>query len=309
MTASASVATVTAPTAAPAATPHVERRARRVYGLMLFPAVALFTVFITLPAAVGIAFSFTNYAGYGAWKWIGLANYKSLFHDSTVLGSYKFTIGFAVVTAILVNAIALLLAIGLNSKIHLKKTLRSIFFVPMVLSGIVIAYVFQYLISSAIPNIAKSIGWTGGEQSLLASQHFAWLGVVIVTAWQAVPGAMIIYLAGLLAIPPEVYEAAAIDGANPWRKFRSITLPLLAGYVIINSILTIKNFLNAYDIIVGLTGGGPGTSTTSIAMAIFNGLNTGDYAYSMANAVIFFIVTVVISLLQLRLIKGREVSL
>ena len=298
-----------APTAAPLVTPRVNRRNDWAYGLMLFPAVALFTVFIALPAAVGIAFSFTNYAGFGSWKWIGLANYRSLLHDSTILGSYKFTIGFAVVTTIVVNAIALALAIGLNSKIHLKKTLRSVFFMPMVLSGIVVAYVFQYIFSSAIPDIATSIGWAGGEQSLLASQHWAWLGVVIVTAWQAIPGAMIIYLAGLLSISPQVYEAASMDGARAWRTFRSITLPLVAGYVIINSILSLKSFLNAYDVIVGLTNGGPGTSTTSVAMAIFNGLNTGDYAYSMANAVIFFIVTVVISLVQLRFIKGREVSL
>ena len=310
-TAAAAAATAdgTASDLTPAAPPGVTRRGDKVYAFMLFPAVALFTVFITLPAIVGMVFSFTDYSGYGKWKWVGLANYQSLFHDSTILGSYRFTIGFSVVTTIVVNAIALALAIGLNSKIHLKKSLRSIFVVPMVLSGIIIAYVFQYIFSSAVPNIASNIGWTGGEQSLLANQHWAWLGVVSVTAWQAIPGALIIYLAGLLAIPADLYEAAAIDGAGAWRRFQSITLPLVAGYVIINSILSIKNFLNAYDIIVGLTGGGPGTSTTSVSMAIFNGLNTGDYAYSMANAVIFFIVTVVISIVQLRLIKGREVSL
>jgi raffinose/stachyose/melibiose transport system permease protein len=291
------------------ARPGMRRSGSLVYNLMLFPAVALFTVFITVPAIVGMVFSFTDYAGFGAWKWIGFANYRSLFHDSTILGSYRFTIGFAIATTIVVNVIALALAIGLSSKIHLKRTLRSIFFVPMVLSGIIIAFVFQYIFSSLIPNIATSIGWAGGQQSLLASQHWAWLGVVIVTAWQAVPGAMIIYLAGLLAIPREVYEAAEVDGANAWRRLCSVTLPLIAGYVVINSVLSIKNFLNAYDIIVGLTGGGPGTSTTSVAMSIFNGFNSGDYAYDMANAVIFFIVTVVISLLQLRLLKGREVSL
>ncbi|WP_265444699.1 carbohydrate ABC transporter permease [Flexivirga meconopsidis] len=285
------------------------RRSDTAYVWMLFPALALFTVFVTLPALVGVFFSFTNYAGFGSWKWVGFENYRSLWHDSTILGSYRFTLLFAVVTTIVVNALALALAIGLSSKIHFKRGLRSVFFVPMVLSGIVVAYVFQYFFSFSVPSVASSLGWTGGEQSLLANQDWAWLGVVIVTAWQAIPSAMIIYLAGLLAIPGEVYEAASLDGASAWRRFRSITLPLVAGYVVVNSILSFKNFLNAYDVIVGLTGGGPGTSTTSVAMGIFNGFNNGDYAYSMANAVVFFVITVVISLLQLRLLRGREVNL
>jgi raffinose/stachyose/melibiose transport system permease protein len=131
----------------------------------------------------------------------------------------------------------------------------------------------------------------------------------VVAAWQAVPGAVIIYLAGLLAIPSDVYEAAAIDGAGAWRQFRSITFPLVAGYVVINTILGIKGFLNVYDVIVGLTNGGPGTSTFSVAMTIFTGFTSGDYAYQMANAVVFFVVTVLISLLQLQLIRRRGVSL
>lgn len=278
------------------------KRSGPAYTLMAFPAVALFTLFITLPAIVGAILSFTNYAGFGAWKWVGIENYASLFHDSTIMGSYKFTLLFAVVTTLVVNALALFLAIALNSKIHFKRTLRSIFFVPMVLSGIVVAYVFQYIFGFEIPSIF-------GGQSLLASSHWAWLGVVVVTAWQSIPSAMVIYLAGLVAIPGEVYEAAKMDGATAWRTFRSVTLPLMTGYVIINTVLSFKNYLNVYDVVVGLTGGGPGTATTSVAMGMFNGFNNGDYAYSMANAVIFFIITVVISLLQLRLMKGREVSL
>lgn len=308
MTANAALPTASADPAAATDT-RKSRRSDVTYLFMLVPALVLFTLFVTLPALVGMVLSFTNYAGFGAWKWIGFANYVSLFHDSTVLGSYKFTIGFAIVTTLVVNALALLLAVWLSSKIHLKRTFRSIFFVPMVLSGIIVAYVFQYFFSFTIPSIAESIGWEGGQDSLLASPTWAWVGVVIVTAWQAIPSALIIYLAGLLAIPEEVYEAAALDGASAWQRFRSITLPLVAGYVLINTILSFKNFLNAYDIIVGLTAGGPGTSTTSVPMNMFNGFTNGDYAYEMANAVVFFLITVIISLLQLRLMRGREVSL
>jgi raffinose/stachyose/melibiose transport system permease protein len=295
-----------------AASAETRKRSSRVeptFYAMLLPVVLLFTLFITLPAVVGMFYSVTDYVGYGDWEFTGLTNYTAIFSDPRILQAYGFTLGFSVVTVIVVNIAALALALGLNAKIKLKTTLRGVFFIPMVISGIVIAYVFNYLFSTSLPTIAASLGIESLETSILADERFAWIAIVIVTAWQAVPGAMIIYLAGLLAIPDEIYEAASIDGASPWRQFRSITFPLVAGYVVINTILGFKGFLNAYDIIVGLTNGGPGTSTMSVAMVIFTGFTSGDYAYQMANAVIFFLVTVLISLVQLQLIRRRGVSL
>jgi raffinose/stachyose/melibiose transport system permease protein len=284
-------------------------RVDKTFYAMLLPVVVLFTLFITVPAIVGMFYSITNYVGYGEWEFTGLTNYIAIFNDPRILRSYGFTLGFSLVTVIVVNVIALALALGLSAKIKLKTVLRGVFFIPMVISGIVIAYVFNYLFSTSLPTIAASLGIESLQTSILADERFAWITIVIVTAWQAIPGAMIIYLAGLLAIPSEVYEAASIDGAKAWRQFRSITFPLVLGYVVINTILGFKGFLNAYDIIVGLTNGGPGTSTFSVAMTIFTGFTSGDYAYQMANAVIFFVVTVVISLIQLRLIQRRGVSL
>jgi raffinose/stachyose/melibiose transport system permease protein len=276
---------------------------------MLVPVVVLFTLFITLPAIIGMFYSITDYVGYGDWKFIGLTNYVAIFGDPGTRDAYIFTLWFSLVTVIVVNAIALALAIGLSAKIRFKTALRGVFFIPMVISGIVIAYVFSYLFSTSLPAIAASLGIKSLETSILADERFAWIAIVVVTAWQAVPGAMIIYLAGLLAIPGEVYEAASLDGASAWRQFRSITFPLVAGYVVINTILGFKGFLNAYDVIVGLTNGGPGTATRSVAMTIFTGFSSGDYAYQMANAVIFFIVTVLISVVQLQIIRRRGVSL
>ncbi|MCI2240122.1 sugar ABC transporter permease [Paenibacillus sp. TRM 82003] len=285
------------------------RRVDAVSYLFLLPALALFTIFITLPALVGAVISLTDYVGYGEWEFIGLANYAVLFTDPNVLHAYGFTLGFSVVTVVLVNVVALALALGLSAKIKLKTALRGAFFIPMVVSGIVIAFVFNYLLSSSLPALASTLGIGWLQESILANPDLAWLGVVLVTAWQAVPSALIIYLAGLLAVPEEVYEAAALDGASAWRRFASITLPLVAGYVVINTVLGFKNFLNAYDIIVGLTDGGPGTSTRSVAMTIFTGFTSGDYAYQMANAVVFFVLAVVISVLQLQIIRRRGVSL
>ena len=275
------------------------------YLLMIIPAIALFTFFIIYPTINGMFYSFTDYVGYGAWKFIGFANYKAAFSDPNIRDSYGFTLLFAVVGTLVVNITAMLLALALNSQIKWQRAFRTLFFLPMVISGLVISYVFTFIISNSIPIVSAEIHFTPFTSSLLANQHLAWLGVVFVASWQAIPGAIIIFLAGLVAIPTEVYEAASIDGASAWSKFRHMTFPLLFPFFIINSVLVFKNFLNVYDVVVGLTGGGPGTATTSVAQTIFNGFFNGDYAYQMANAVLFFIVTVVLSILQLGVIRRR----
>ncbi|MGF0118415.1 carbohydrate ABC transporter permease [Promicromonospora sp. Marseille-Q5078] len=282
------------------------RRTEPIYYLFLLPSLVLFTLAIPVPALIGIFFSFTNSVGIGDWDFVGLTNYAVAFSDPAIWQSYLFTFGFSLVTVLVVNVVAFLLAVGLTSRIRAKVGLRAVFVIPMVISGIIIAYVFNFLFSNSLPAAGQAIGIPFLESSLLANPDLAWVAIVVVTAWQAVPGTLLIYIAGLLAIPGDVYEAADLDGATRTQRLTRITLPLVAGYVVINVILGFKNFLNAYDIIVGLTNGGPGTSTRSIAMTIITGFNGGDYAYQMANATIFFVVTVLIASLQLSITRGRN---
>jgi raffinose/stachyose/melibiose transport system permease protein len=291
--------------AAPRRTRDRRRPAGRTFYFFLVPSLVLFTLAITLPAIMGIVLSFTNSAGFGDFDFTGLTNYVALFSDPAILSTYSFTVGFALVTVLLVNFIAFLLAVGLTSKIRGKVALRAVFVLPMVISGIVIAYVFNFLFSNSLPQLGEALGIAPLAQSLLANPDLAWTTIVVVTAWQAIPSALLIYIAGILSIPGEVYEAAAMDGASAGRRLRSITLPLVAGYVVINIVIGFKNFLNAYDIIVGLTNGGPGTATRSVAMTIFSGFTGGDYAYQMANATIFFLIAVVLAVIQLRLTRGK----
>jgi raffinose/stachyose/melibiose transport system permease protein len=293
----------TAPARAPKRKTH--RRVDKTFYAFLLPGLVLFTLAITLPAVMGIFYSFTNSVGFGEFSFTGFINYIALFSDPSIRSAYGFTIGFALVTVAVVNAVAFLLAIGLTARIRAKVALRAVFVLPMVVSGIVIAYVFNFLFSNSIPTIASALGFGPLENSLLANPNWAWVAIVIVTAWQAIPSTILIYIAGILSIPSDVYEAAALDGASASRQLRSITVPLTAGYILINVIIGFKNFLNSYDIIVGLTNGGPGTSTTSIAMSIFQGFTNGDYAYQMANATIFFLIAIAIALLQLRTTRGR----
>lgn len=283
-----------------------KRRVEPIYYLFLIPTLILFTLAITVPAITGIVFSFTDSIGIGTWSFNGLTNYIAMMSDPAILQSYLFTFGFSIATVVVVNVIAFLLAVGLTARIRFRTALRTIFVIPMVISGIIIAYVFNFLFSNSVPAVGDALGIGWLKDSLLANPDLAWVAIVLVTAWQAIPGTLLIYIAGLLSVPGDVYEAADIDGANRFQQLTRITLPLVAGYVVINMILGFKNFLNAYDIIVGLTNGGPGTATRSVAMTIIAGFNGGDYSYQMANATIFFIVAVIISLLQLSLTRGRN---
>ena len=282
------------------------RRVEAIYYWFLVPTLILFTLAITVPAVIGIFFSFTNSIGLGEWKFIGLTNYVALFADPLVIQSYLFTFGFSLVTVVAVNIIALLLAVALTSRIRLKTPLRTIFVIPMVISAIVISFVFKFLFSNSVPAFGTISGITWLQESILANPDWAWLAIVIVTAWQAIPGALLIYIAGILSIPGEVYEAADIDGATKVQQLTRITIPLMFGYIVINVILGFKGFLNAYDVIKGLTGGGPGTSTYSIAMTVISGLTTGDYAFQMANATVFFVFTIIIAVIQLSITRGRN---
>lgn len=307
-TAPARAARASSPRAAARRRPGTSRVSRTFYWMVL-PSVLLFFVLHTIPVLNGVFFSMTNYAGYGEWDFTWFTNYVNLFKDDQVLNAYAFTFGFALVSTILVNVISLAIAMGLNSRIKFRTGLRGIFFIPNILSILVIGYVFNYLFSNSLPEIASRLGIDALSTSILANPDLAWVGIVILAVWQAAAFNIIIYLAGLQTIPGELYEAASLDGASTWRKFTSITFPLIGPFFTINMVLSLKNFLQVFDHIMALTAGGPGTSTQSVSLLIYRGgFQGGEYAYQTANAVIFLVVIVLISVFQLRVLQRREAS-
>ena len=173
-----------------AAQPRHRRKVEGVYYLFLLPSLILFTLAITLPAVIGIFFSFTNSIGFGDWEFVGFTNYIAAFSDPAIVQSYLFTFGFAAVTVLVVNVAAFLLAVGLTSRIRMKTGLRTIFVIPMVISGIVIAYVFNFLFSNSLPALGQALGIGWLSESILANPDLAWIAIVIVTAWQAIPGTL-----------------------------------------------------------------------------------------------------------------------
>ena len=241
--------------------------------LITIPVLALFFCFNTLPLIKGLMYSFTNFRGFGSYDWVGFRNYADLFTDARVGKSYLFTFKFALLATVVTNVIALLLALGLNGKIRAKNTLR-------------------------------------GIGSMLSNTSTAWIAIVVVAAWQSIAQTTLIYISGLQTVPEDVYEAGAIDGATGWLSFKNLTFPLIIPFFSINMVLSMKDFLMVFDQIMAMTKGGPAQSTESISYLIYNnGMGGGQFGFQSANAVIFFIVIVAISVFQLNFTGKKEEQL
>ena len=280
----------------------------RTFLLITIPILALFFCFNTLPLIKGVIYSFTNFRGYGEFDWVGLRNYADLFTDARVGKSYLFTFKLAIVATIVVNVLSLVLALGLNSKIKFKSALRGMYFIPNILGALVVGYIFNYFFTYILPAVVKMMGGKG--DSILASSKWAWVAIVIVCAWQSVAMNTIIYISGLQTVPEDVYEAGSLDGATGWKKFKNLTFPLILPFFTINMVLCMKNFLMVFDQIMALTKGGPAQSTESISFLIYNnGMAGGQFGFQSANAVVFFVVIVVISVLQMNFLGNKEEQL
>jgi len=277
---------------------------------MLIPVLILFFLFNTLPLLKGFYYGLTNYKGYGDFDMVGLRNFKDLFTDLRVGKSYLFTFKYAVVMTIAVNIISLILALGLNREIRGKSALRGIYFVPNILGGLVVGYIFSFVFTYILPAVGEATGIGFLQNSMLASTKTAWIAIVIVGAWQGIAMNTIIYISGLQTVPAEVYEAGMIDGVSGWKKFWSLTFPLILPFFTINLVLCMKNALMVFDQIMALTKGGPSQSTESISYLIYNnGMSGGQFGFQSANAFVFFVVIVVISFLQMKFLGGKEEQL
>ena len=276
---------------------------KRTFLMIAVPILLLFFAFNTVPLIRGFIYSFTNFRGYGFYDWVGLRNYIDLFTDTRVGNSYWFTFKLALVATILINILSLIMALALNSKIRFKSFLRGMYFIPNILGALVVGYIFSYIFTYILPALTHAA-------SMLASRTWAWLAIVIVCAWQSIAMNTLIYISGLQTVPEDVYEAAALDGATGWNRFRYITFPLIMPFFTINMVLCMKNNLMVFDQIMALTKGGPAQSTESISFLIYNnGMNGGQFGFQSANAVIFFIVIVIISVLQLKYLNKKEEQL
>lgn len=283
---------------------------KRTFLLITIPILALFICFNTIPLIRGVIYSFTNFKGFGNYDWVGFRNYIDLFSDARVGKSYLFTFKLAIVTTVVVNVIALLLALALNSKIRAKSFFRGAYFLPNILGSLVVGYIFNYFFTYILPALADMIGVESLSTSILSNPSSAWIGIMVVCAWQAIAMNTIIYISGLQTVPEDVYEAGGLDGATGFKQFRYLTFPLIIPFFSINMVLCVKNFLMVFDQIMAMTKGGPAQSTESISYLIYNnGMSGGQFGFQSANAVIFFITIVAISVAQMKFSGKKEEQL
>ncbi len=283
---------------------------KRTFMLITIPILALFVCFNTIPLIRGVIYSFTNFKGFGSYDWVGFRNYIDLFTDARVGKSYLFTFKLAIVSTVVVNVLSLILALGLNSKIRAKSFFRGAYFLPNILGALVVGYIFNYFFTYILPAVADMIGIEALRSSILSNPSAAWIGVMVVCAWQAIAMNTIIYISGLQTVPEDVYEAGGLDGATGWKQFKYLTFPLIIPFFSINMVLCVKNFLMVFDQIMALTKGGPAQSTESISYLIYNnGMSGGQFGFQSANAVVFFIVIVVVSVAQMKFSGKKEEQL
>lgn len=293
------------------------RRARRrapvhVPFWFVLPAAAVFLFVVIVPSAQGIVYSFTDWDGFTEnFEFVGFDNFVRIFTDGRAGSPILNTVLLAVVVVVLQNVIGLLLALGLNSAIKSRHILRVVFFVPVVLTPLVAGYIWSYLLSprGTVNTFLDAIGLGALKHDWLGSPDTALLSICVAIIWQFAGYAMVIFLAGLQAIPAEVTEAALLDGAGPVRRLFSVILPLINGAIVINALLTLVGSLSQFDQVMAMTSGGPGNATQTISTTIYKiGIGAGDYPYGIALSVVMAGMVAIAAVTQYRL-TARKVEL
>ena len=277
---------------------------KKYFPIFVLPTLAAFTIGFLIPFAEGIYLSFCKFTTVNNAKWVGISNYVTALKDEAFLHSFWFTVAFTVVSTVTINLLAFAVALVLTRGIKGTNIFRTVFFMPNLIGGIVLGYIWQILINCVLSIV---------EQPLLGLNTPAgYWGLIVLMAWQQVGYMMIIYIAGLQNVSPDLLEAAAIDGANSWQTLIKIKLPMVMSSVTICLFLTLTNSFKLFDQNLSLTAGEPNHATEMLALNIYNTF----YARSgpqwkgigQAKAVIFFFVVVIIALVQLRATRSKEVQ-
>lgn len=279
----------------------------------ILPALIAYTVLTMIPLLQTLGLAFTNWDGFSIenLKFVGLENFRQVMADRSMKSALLNTCFYSVVFPVLTTILAIPLSLALNSKMKTKNLQRAIFFFPSVPSAIILGYLWAYILaptSSGLLN--KFLELLGCKPVMwLATPQWAMFSVILVNLWSAIGWHACIYLAQLQSIPLEYYEAATVDGASSWQKFRYITFPMLASAMTVSVMLLLLNSLKIFDLPFALTSGGPGTSTTMVSHIIIKtGFVEKSYGKATAMSAIFFVFIAVISIVQLKLMKKREVE-
>jgi len=279
------------------------------FWLFLMPVILSLCIVIIIPFIYGVIYSFTNWNGLVATEFIGFKNYITLFKDAEFRAAIWFTTKFAVTSVILLNFLGLGLALLVTRKMKTSSFMRTVFFMPNLIGGLILGFIWQFVFISVFGSLGDLLGIEALTGWLSTTATGFW-GLVILTSWQMAGYIMIIYIAYLENIPKDLIEAAEIDGASSYQRFWKITFPLVAPAFTVSMFLTLSSSFQIYDQNLSLTNGGPYNSTQMVAMSIVKAAFTENkMAYAQTQAVIFFLIIAAVAVTQVYYNKKREVDL
>ena len=274
---------------------------QKYYGVFALPTTAVFTVVFLIPFILGLYLSFCDFTTVSDSVFTGLSNYKKVFTDENFLNALWFTVKFTVVSILSINIIAFALALLLTNKIKGTNFFRTVFFMPNLVGGIVLGYIWQLIINGVLSFIGVTITY---------DPIYGFWGLVVLMNWQMIGYMMIIYIAGIGNIPKDLIDAAKVDGASSFDILRHVTIPMVMPSVTICLFLTLTNAFKLFDSNLALTDGAPSRQTAMVALDIYKTFygSVGSQGAGQAKAVIFFLLLAAVSLVQLKITRKREVE-
>ena len=279
----------------------MEKTIKKYWPVFLVPTLAAFVIGFIVPFIMGAWLSFCDFTTVIDAEFIGIENYVRAFEDTIFQHAFWFTAFFAVVSLLVINVIAFALALALTQKMRGTNLFRTIFFMPNLIGGIVLGYIWQLIFNGILAQYSQAIN---------LNEWYGFAGLVILVAWQQIGYMMIVYIAGLQSIPTDVLEAAEVDGAGPWQRLKSVIIPMMMPSITICTFLSITNGFKLFDQNLSLTAGEPSKMSELLALNIYNTFygRVGWEGVGQAKAVIFCLVVVAIGLIQLRVTRSREVQ-
>ena len=281
------------------------------YFFLSLHGVLLYTLFFLIPVGMGIFYSLTDWNGISqSYNIIGLENYRTLFTDARVYNALKINFSYMAVFVVVVNTLAMVLALLLHSEsLKFKRMFRAIYFFPAVISMVVVGLIFDQIFYHVIPRIGDALNIEILQRNILGKSDLALWGVLGVSVWRNTAVPMVLLLAGLQTVPGDLIEAAILDGTNAFQRFRSVILPFLIPVLNMTLILTIRHGIMVFDVIKATTNGGPGRTTEAISILVYNtGFESMRFGYASTQSILLFFIIAVISFVQIRLLKSKEVG-
>jgi len=274
---------------------------KRYFPVFALPTLIAFIVGFVIPFVLGVYLSFCKFTTVTDAQWIGFSNYTKIFSDGDFLHALGFTVVFTIVAVITINVFAFVIALALTKGIRGTNIFRTVFFMPNLIGGIILGYIWQLIINGVLSYFGKTITFDAS---------YGFWGMIILMNWQSIGYMMIIYVAGLQNIPGELIEAAQIDGASRWATLFKVKIPMMMSSITICTFLTLTNSFKMFDQNLALTAGAPSNKTQMLALNIYKTFydRPGTEGVGQAKAVVFFLIVAAIALLQLKATRSKEVQ-